>query len=621
MTALLAALLTALPGAMLAGCAGAPEPEVPAPAPPAIPAGMRDLPPPGDRRDDAVSETSLTAAMEAMSGVFDPDEAMKLLAAIDPYYRVRGNHGYQRSLERVMILLRAAGFSTSGAESGARDTAEFRDFGPVEPAWTPLHARLALVTEPEETVLHAFEDESGSERTFLCVNSFATRPEGIVAPLARYDASKPADVFAGTVVYGDQRAEVLFERAVQQGGALGVISSYLPAYNAPEENPDSIRYSTIPYDEERHGFGLNVSREAARRIEEQLESRVTYVRVTIGTRFEEVRGRTVLATIGGTLPTAGTVALVGHLDEPGANDNGSGIATMAAMAAGYVRAIRAGTLPRPRRSITFIFGTEFECSREWLATRLGAVDLGLVIDMVGEDQAKTGAVALVERMPDPGAIWDRLPLDEHTEWGRSDALRESDLTGSFLNDYVMQAMRIRAAQTGWTVRSNPFEGGSDHESFLERGVPAVLLWHFTDQYYHTSLDTLDKVDPAEMQHVAVATLALLHHFGNAGLERANEVLDVVMRAARTRLDTEAANARRLLSAPAVAADPDQIAMVSQREQRIIVAWSRWYREALLSLEGFEPDPGADPERHALTLRIDEALAELRELEQSILDSI
>ncbi|MHC5211219.1 MAG: M28 family peptidase [Planctomycetota bacterium] len=556
-----------------------------------------------------------------MSGVFDPDEAMKVLSAIDPYYRVRGNHGYQKSLERVMILLRAAGFSTAGVESGARDTAEYRDYGPVQPAWTPLHARLALVTEPEETVLHAFEDESGDERTFLCVNSFPTRPEGIVAPLARYDASKPAEVFAGTVVYGSQPSEVLYARAVQQGGALGVISSYLPDYNAPETNPDSIRYSKVPYDAERHGFGLNVSRNVAQQIEKQLASGVTYVKVTIGTRFEETRGRTVVASIGGTLPSAGTVALVGHLDEPGANDNGTGIAAMAAMAAGYVRAIRAGTLPRPRRSITFIFGNEFECSREWLSTRLGAVDMALVIDMVGENQELTGATALVERMPDPGAIWDRLPLDEHTQWGRSDALRESDLAGSFLNDYVMEAMRIRAEQTGWRVRSNPFEGGSDHESFLERGVPAVLLWHFTDQYYHTSLDRLDKVDPAEMQHVAIAALGLLHHFGNAGLQRADEVLDIVMRAARTRLATEAANARRLLSAPAVAADPDQISLVSRRERAIIVAWSRWYREALLSLEGFEPDPGADPGRHDLTHRIDEALVELRDLEQSILESI
>jgi hypothetical protein len=244
-----------------------------------------------------------------------------------------------------------------------------------------------------------------------------------------------------------------------------------------------------------------------------------------------------------------------------------------------------------------------------------------VIDMVGQDQARTGAVALVERMPDPGAIWDRPPLDVHSEWGRSDGLRESDLTGSFLNDYMMAAMRIRADRTGWSVRSNPYEGGSDHESFLERGVPAVLLWHFTDQYYHTNLDRVDKVDVAEMEHMAVCALGVVHHFGNAGLERAQEVLGLVLGAARKRLNNESGIGRARLAVPAVAADPMQISAVSRRERSIIVAWSRWYREALLSVEAFDPDPSAGEERMALVERIDAALSELRDLEQEILGEL
>jgi hypothetical protein len=608
--------------ALLAAC-GAPD-QGGEPAPPVDSSALAqavDVRPQVDPGGWAGQPTSLASSLAAMEDVFDADEAMKLLSAIDPYYRVRGNEGYLKSLERVNVLLRSAGFASGGADAGARDTVEFRDFGPVKPAWTPRHARLELIT-PEAGVLHEFIDEAGLERTFLCVNSFATRPEGVVAPVARYDASKPAEVYAGTVVYGSQPAEVLFRRAVQQGGALGVISSYLPDYNRPDLNRDSIRYSTIPYDAERHGFGLNVSRDSAEQLEQALQQGLVYVKVTIGARFSEARGRTLLAGIGGTNPTAGTVAVVGHLDEPGANDNGSGIATMAAMATGYLRAIRDGRLARPGRSITFIFGTEFECSGEWIKTRMGNVDMALVIDMVGMDQEKTGALALAERMPDPGAIWDRLPLDQHTMWGRPDQLRQSDLNGSFLNDYVLAAMRIRAQQTDWNVRDNPFEGGSDHEPFLERGVPALLLWHFTDQFYHTSLDRLDKVDPASMQHMAIVALGVVDHFANAGHERAFEVLDIVMEAARRRLTTEHANARTRLSAPAVAADPEQIDLVSRRERAIIDAWARWYREALLSVEDVEPAHSVEDGEHmALVEAIDGALAELRGIEREILDSL
>ncbi|HTE05645.1 MAG TPA: M28 family peptidase [Planctomycetota bacterium] len=575
---------------------------------------------PTSARSANLAPDSLAASVASMDSVFDVDKAMALLRAIDPYYRVRGNSGYLRSIERIVTELKAGGYGDAGTE-GVRDTLEVKEFGDLQPAWTPVHAKLEVFSPEPVAVLQSFDDESGAQRTFLCTASFSTPADGLVAPLVRYDQSRPAEGYAGSVVYGTEPADLIFAKAVQQGGALGVISSYLPAYNRGAVNRDAVRFSHLPYDADHHGFGMNVSPANAERLETLLAGGLVYVRVTVQARFTEARSRTVVARIGGTLPGAGTIALVGHLDEPGANDNGSGVAALSAMATGYLRAIQDGRVPRPRRSITFLIGTEYECSREWLRSRPEAVDLALVLDMVGENQAATGATALVERMPDPGAIWDRPPLDQHSQWGRSDDVRESDLKGSFLNDYVMAAMAARAADGGWTWRTNPFEGGSDHESFLARGIPAVLLWHFTDQYYHTSLDRLDTVDPQEMRRTATAALGLVNHFANAGLPRAQEVLALVLAAARTRLGTEADNAHRYLSAPAVANDAVQISNVSRRERAIIVAWSRWYREALLSLEAFDPDPSAGPDRIALVGSLDSALTEIRDLEQQILDTL
>jgi len=67
----------------------------------------------------------------------------------------------------------------------------------------------------------------------------------------------------------------------------------------------------------------------------------------------------------------------------------------------------------------------------------------------------------------------------------------------------------RARDTGWVVRSNPYEGGSDHTSFTKAGVPALLNWHFTDRYYHTNLDRPDKTSAAEMVNVGVSVAATL----------------------------------------------------------------------------------------------------------------
>ncbi len=102
------------------------------------------------------------------------------------------------------------------------------------------------------------------------------------------------------------------------------------------------------------------------------------------------------------------------------------------------------------------------------------------------------ALKLVEAGPDPSALWQR-PSDPHSEWG---------------------AGQVDPA----TVRTNPYEGGSDRTVFTNTDVPALLNWHFTDRYYHTNLDTVEKTSPAEMQHVAiaVATTALYLSAADAG---------------------------------------------------------------------------------------------------------
>ena len=602
---------------LLAGCASEHAPPIATPPAAAPTSATAPVVPPPETDSPA---SGLSACVAAMQSIYDPAEASKVLQAIDPYFRVRGNEGYRRGTELIRIELHEAGFRDAGTAGEGQDTVDLRELGPVLPAWTPQHARLEVLS-PEPALLHEFANEAGPQRTFVCVNSFPTRPEGLIAPLVRYDQNRPAETYAGTIVFGMLPAETLFKRAVQQGGALGVVSGYLPDYNEPATHPDVIRFAKIDYDAEHHGFALNVSPASAKALQDRLAQGTVYVKVVIAAHFADSRCGTVVATIAGSQANAGAVVITGHLDEPGACDNGSGVAAMTAMAAGYERALNKGVLPRPRRPIIFLFGAEMECSAAWLDTAGTAVDLALVMDMVGENQALTGATALIERAPDPGAVWDRPPLDIHTEWGRKEDLRESDLKGTFINDYVMAAIRAVASGSEWRARSNPFEGGSDHESFLAHGIPAVLLWHFTDRFYHTSLDRLDTVDPAEMQRGAVAMLGVINHFATAGMTRAEEVLDLVLEAARRRLHTEAQNAHTFLTVPAVAADPDQLAGVSRRERQILVAWSRWYREALLSVEAFDPDPSAGPEHMELVGRIDKALTELRELEQELLADV
>src|SRR5205823_10730208 len=117
----------------------------------------------------------------------------------------------------------------------------------------------------------------------------------------------------------------------------------------------------------------------------------------------------------------------------------------------------------PERTMTMLFGNELSQTQNYLAddpARTKNVRWGMRLDMVGEDTKKTGGTFLIEKMPDPSAVWTRGD-DRHTEWGGS-PLTKDRIRPHYFNDFLLARCLEQAAATGWVVRTNPFEGGSDH---------------------------------------------------------------------------------------------------------------------------------------------------------------
>ena len=153
------------------------------------------------------------------------------------------------------------------------------------------------------------------------------------------------------------------------------------------------------------------------------------------------------------------------------------------------------------------------------------------------------------------------------------------------------------------MKTNPYEGGSDHTIFASAGVPSLLNWHFTDRYYHTNQDTLDKVSAAEMEHVGVTVATSAYVLAAAGEADALALLGLLEEAAVARLALERRQGTGLVSA---ASDP---ASARQTEALVIAAWIKWYGEAFDSVASL-PAGEATP---ALRRRIDAAQAALRAL--------
>jgi hypothetical protein len=505
---------------------------------------------------DRVLPPRAEAIYQALTTRVDSGVAMDTVRFMAPHWRLAGNPAYDRSLDFIAERLAKAGVKHR------IDTYPNSGQG-----WEHRRGTLSLVGDAEP-VLSREQD-----RVALCINSFSTPQGGAELRLVDVGAGGASD-FAGkdvkgAVVLGDAAVGQLWAQAVRERGAAGVVSTELARYTQPESTPEVLQWGSIPYDEDRRSFAFKASPRAAARLRRALAGGSANVRVDIETTFHRGPNRTLIAEIGPAAAAAGAAAsqqivLVAHVQEPGANDNASGSGTLLAIALALQRAIDDRALAAPRRGITLLWLDEIRGSEQWLkqdASRASRVAAMMSLDMTGQDTTRTGGTFLIEKMPDPSAIYLR-PSDPHSEWGAG-KVDPAWVRGHLLNDLHLAVALRRARDTGWIVRTNPYEGGSDHTVFTRAGVPSLLNWHFTDRYYHTNLDTLDKTSATTMGHVATVVATSTMFLASADRSDADSLGRLLDEAERARLATEKANAA---------------------SAEILAAWTKWYAEARESVK-------------------------------------
>jgi aminopeptidase YwaD len=528
------------------------------------------------RPTNATIGRHFTAVRTAYSG----ERAREIVAFMNDKFRLPGNSAFNASIERVVEVLAATGYvAEEEAAPDAPLTYRLERRAMDGPTWEPVAGTLELVGTDTGPLL-----DFSSNMNMIAINSFSTPEQGVTADLV-YVGDGGAERFAGLdvtgkIVFGETSVRRLFREAVQNRGALGVLSYSMPAYTKPESNQNSIQFSSIPHDPEHRSWGVRLSYAAHSRLIEVLKQGPVRVRVRLETRIYDADELTLVADVHGRSRPAERFVLSAHVQEPGANDNASGVAAQAEIARVLGELVRNGRFV-PARTITLLWGDEISSTRRYIAddsARAAGIRWGVSLDMVGEDTEKTGGTFLIEKMPDPAAIWTRGE-DHHTAWfgqGRS-GLSVEDLTPHYLNDFVLSRCLDQAAVTGWVVKTNPFEGGSDHVPFLRADIPGLLLWHFTDMFYHTDGDRIDKVSARTLTNVGVSAAVASMTLASADGEVARFVIEEVEAAALGRLAAEYD-----LSRAAIAAGADRA-----EQKAIVEAWMDWYRTALEAADDIE----------------------------------
>lgn len=459
---------------------------------------------------------------------------------------------------------------------------------------------------------------------------------------APYGASLISDLstLSGKVLLTDSSLRSAFGLA-QQVGAVAVMSkASLSAYSVPKNKDGSI---VAPFaDSARYASGAALASTSAQTatgkpiVEWQLSnnqyaaliellnkstSPVMAKNISIGNTYAMNdatyggKGQAVsIAEIKGSTRPDERIFICAHVQEPGSNDNATGVASLLGIATEMKKMIDSGKMERPERTITFMWGDEMNMATYYMDSHpeeKAKIISVLDMDMTGEDTAKTGGTMRIEKTPDPSAEYnytlDSLPWEEtntydntfkdsdgafvrlpdsHTLWGAG-STEGMFKSGFYLNDLYMYATQnvIDHHDNTFQVQVCPYEGGSDHSKFLAQGIPALLTWHFTDYTYHTSVDTLAMSSASEMENVGITTLASALEIANATDSHekiAKEMLTEVYKAAIKRFAMEEQNTinHQIYTNANNKNYKDELA----NEIKVLSSWESWYQEALLSVE-------------------------------------
>lgn len=342
-------------------------------------------------------------------------------------------------------------------------------------------ASFGLQTELQPFTIQTYEERAAVVRPLtppgppIETSAFIYSGSGTVAAeLADAGLGRPSDWAPGALegrVALLERGELTFADKINNVAEAGAVAAII--FNQDERGfTGTLRNaSNIP--------AVSLVRAEGLALREQLARGPVRMEVTVDASVVTRQSRNVVGRLPG--PRPGTIVIGGHFDSvsagPGANDNGSGTATVVELARIFSQRQYPYTL------VFVAFGSEeigLRGSRHFVDALSDAereqVKAMINLDMVGvgDEQRLTGATELV------------------------DVARE-----------VAEAMGLpRFTATGGGAGAS-----SDHESFQRVGIPVLFIHRTSDPNYHSPRDRSEYVDPAYLALAGQLATGVLDRLG------------------------------------------------------------------------------------------------------------
>ncbi len=446
-------------------------------------------------------EKEVAVLADELSG----ETAKRNLEGLARLHRQRGSQGFHAAATLIVERARAYGLSNAEILQFPADGATMYGTQRSRQGWDAQDGEL-IELRPEGAVKIA---SYAASPVALAEDS---ESGDVVAELVDVGTGAAESDYAGKdvrgklVLAGAQPGSVQ-DIAVGKFGAAGIVSYAQNQKTAwSGDNDNQVRWGHLESFSPNKTFAFMVSLRTARALQLRLRSGES-IRLHAAVKAGQHPSAydVVTATIPGADPRLkdAEIAFSCHLDHqrPGANDNASGCVTILEVARTLQTLIASGALPRPARTIRFIWPPEVEGTvtllnaRPEFASRIKAV---VHMDMVGGGP-ETKAVFHITRGP------ASLPSFVHdVAWAFANWLNEEsyDFAATGVAGYPMVAPEggkepLRAAYSSFTM-------GSDHDVYQDSsfGIPAIYMNDWPDRYIHTNLDTAANIDPTKLKRAA-----------------------------------------------------------------------------------------------------------------------
>ena len=544
-----------------------------------------------------------TEQMNAIINEASGERAMHHVLELVPYQFVRPPSEYQGHFRESEVMAKFAkeyGFSNVTIE----------DF-PTGQAWQPVVGELWMTTPRPEKIydLHDIPESVASTNANVDIaGELISVGQGTAQD---FDGKDVKGKFVLSLAPGGLGG--VYQRAVAAGaiGALGI--SAIGAGDRAVDYPDEIVSTNVQAQPGTAAWALSPKKARAL---ETLLARGQKVTIRSINKSEQVPNKQeiVHAEIPGDGSTTQEVAIGGHLFEgyikQGANDDNSGCALTLEVGRAYIKLINEGKLPKPKRTINFQWVQEISGTNAWLNAHpeKQKVLIGdLNFDMEALRLTMSRSYWIMQRTPDtfPSYINDV---------GQSFMEYISELTRERVryraNGYqpVWNITSPNGSDDAFYIKIDQHYGSSDHVTYMQHGVPAVMFITWPDMWYHSSQDTPDKQDPTQYKRAASVAIGALATIATGGDTLAARVTSENLARGTERLG---GNERKGTAYLADATTPEQL-HEAWKEARVAIRHQADVEKAVVRSSGvlYDDPAGAAKSLAALDAAIDRKTAVL-----------